>query len=164
VEQEVGTAAIAEGAGPYANRVLNLTGSRTEWASMKAQIYSVTEDLGTGRTTLHFGPHKYLSPADLVAQLRASRTRVIPELEERAGGVTSGGEQKLPATHKTQTPGKVEATPDLTVPNGGHSVTIRLTGISGTLPGSNLTLQPRTIQVCEGGVMKTVLVLCTESW
>jgi hypothetical protein len=164
VEQEVGTLAVADTGAPYSNRVLNLTGGLTEWLTMAAQIYEVTEDLGSGRTTLRFGPPKHLSPADLVAQLRASRTRVIPELAQRSGGIATGGGQTLPGKHKDQASAKVEATPDLVVTNGSNTVTVRLTGLSGA-PAQNLTMLARSMQICDGsGAYKNVLVLSSETF
>jgi hypothetical protein len=166
VQKEVGC-----GGGPWGGHVLNLTGSRTEWATMLAQIHTVTEDLNEGRTTLRFGPHAYLSPQDLVAHLRATRARVIPELDERNGGIAAGGPQNLPDHHKKQTPGKLEMTPDLVVPfNGGaNSVTVRPTDIASvaaSLPAQNLTLTPQIISLCNPstGAAQLMLVLGSAPW
>ncbi len=55
--------------------VLNLTGGLAAWASMKALIQQVEEDVDSGRTTIAFGPPEQLSPQDLVELLRANRGR-----------------------------------------------------------------------------------------
>ena len=167
-EAEVGT-----GGGPFSGRSLNLTGGRTEWATMAAMIHTVVEDLATGRTTLRFGPHTYLSPADFIAHLRATRQRVIPELAERSGGVTTGGAQNLPQKHLKNAAAKVEAAASLDIwygtPAGGNpganKVTFTPTDISGlSLPAANKTLKPRIIQVCDGGTMKSQLIMASETW
>lgn len=55
--------------------VLNLTGGRPEWASMRALVQQVAEDIDAGRTSVVFGPAAHLGVADLVTLLRALRTR-----------------------------------------------------------------------------------------
>jgi len=140
---------------------------------MAAMIHTVVEDLATGRTTLRFGPHTYLSPADFIAHLRATRQRVIPELAERSGGVTTGGAQNLPQKHLKNAAAKVEAAASLDIwygtPTGGNpganKVTFTPTDISGlSLPAANKTLKPRIIQVCDGGTMKSQLIMASETW
>jgi hypothetical protein len=55
--------------------VLNLTGGLAEWASMRAQIQQVAEDLDEGRTVISFGPPDHLSAQDFVELLRVNRIR-----------------------------------------------------------------------------------------
>ena len=62
---------------------LNLTGtSRTGWATAKALVQEVTEDLFAGRTEIRVGPNHQLSGKDLVAlaSLRAKDIRKSPQL------------------------------------------------------------------------------------
>lgn len=56
-------------------KVLNLTGGRAEWATMRAQIQQVEEDIDAGRTTARFGPPEHLTPQDFAELIRANRRR-----------------------------------------------------------------------------------------
>lgn len=56
---------------------LNITGGRSEWATMRAIVSQVIETLDTGRTEVIFGPARHLSPADLIALHRANRNRRV---------------------------------------------------------------------------------------
>jgi hypothetical protein len=157
--------------GPFAGMALNLTGGRAEWATMNAMVHTVVEDIAMGKTTLRFGPHTYLSAADMVAHLRATRQRVIPELAERASAISSGGQQVLPKTQRKQSQGKIETTPSLDVwfgpaaggNPGSNKVTINLTDISAlasSLPAANYVMKPQILQLgCPGGDPAVMLVL-----
>ena len=133
VEEEAG-----DSGGPFAGQVLNLTGGRSEWTTMNAQIYVVTENLATGATTLRIGPTKHLSPADMVAHLRAARDRVIGALAERVTGILTGGEQVLPTTHPKETSGKGAGSPP------AHDIYVGHTGTPGQAPSGSplLTVKP----------------------
>lgn len=54
-------------------KVVNLTGGRSAWSSMRALVQGVQADLDTGRTQITYGPPEQLGPQDLVAILRANR-------------------------------------------------------------------------------------------
>lgn len=70
---------------------LNLTGGPTEWSSMGALIQSVSENLGTGQTTLNFGPPPHLSVQDFIALLNVQRNRQrTTRLSERITGESTG--------------------------------------------------------------------------
>jgi hypothetical protein len=94
IEDEVG-----DSGGPFSGQVLNLTGGRTEWSTMGAQIFSVREDIAKGTTMITFGPTKHLSVANMVAHLRALRDREDSELLELLTGSLTGGAQTLPDEH-----------------------------------------------------------------
>lgn len=67
---------------------LNLSGGRSEWATMKAQIQRVSKDYGRGETSISIGPAKHLSAGDLAAiQLfnRARRAEENPMVRITAG-------------------------------------------------------------------------------
>lgn len=55
--------------------ILNLSGSRPEYATMAALIQSVSYLIDTGQTEITAGPPKHLSLTDLLALLRANRVR-----------------------------------------------------------------------------------------
>jgi hypothetical protein len=59
----------------HTGNVLNITGGRAEWATMKAQIQSVRKDFGTGRTSITVGPAKHLSAGDLTELFLINRNR-----------------------------------------------------------------------------------------
>lgn len=67
--------------------LLNLTHGRPEWATMRAQVQQVAEDIDSGRTSVIFGPAEHLSPQDIVELLRVNRGRMPSyRLDERANG------------------------------------------------------------------------------
>jgi len=76
--------------------VLNLTGGRTEWATMKALIQTVTRKYGTGQTQVAVGPARDLSAGDLTQLFLINRNRRVwmdpsfqksPEIRGRAAVV-----------------------------------------------------------------------------
>jgi hypothetical protein len=76
--------------------LLNLTGGRTEWASMAAQIQRVEEKLDLGLTKITVGPAKHLGHGELTSWLRANRSRRISyRLSERTTGSGSGNAAKV---------------------------------------------------------------------
>lgn len=54
---------------------LNLSNGRAEWATMNAQIQSISEDDSTGMTTVTIGPARHLSAGDLRAIQFFNRNR-----------------------------------------------------------------------------------------
>jgi len=76
--------------------LLNLTGGRTEWATMAAQIQRVEEKIDQGQTRITVGPAKHLGHAELTTWLRANRNRRISyRLGERTTGSGSGNAAKV---------------------------------------------------------------------
>ncbi len=57
--------------------VLNLTGGRAEWATMRALVQQITRNYGTGRTTITIGPAAHLSAADLTQIFLVNRFRQV---------------------------------------------------------------------------------------
>jgi len=82
------------GADTHINTRLNITGGRSEWASMAAQVYQTSYDLDTGRTQINFGPAKHLGATDLFQLLRNVRTRQQSSATFRTN--TTGSAQNLP--------------------------------------------------------------------
>lgn len=109
------------GATSYLSRKLNLTGGRSEWASMNALVVGQTDEVDGGRTTLTLGPAKRVSPDDLISLLFRFRSRRIATgwnlrkdpkgsaVEVRSGGPAAKNEpsegaplfSKLRLKHKT---------------------------------------------------------------
>jgi hypothetical protein len=74
-----GYIANATGDGPFvtlANK-LNLTGGRTEWETMNAQIQSIIETDGNGTTQISFGPARHLSAGDLNSIFQFNKFRRV---------------------------------------------------------------------------------------
>ena len=67
--------------------VLNIGGGLAEWATMKALVQEIEDDLDAGRTTWHTGPPGHLTVQDLMEQLRYMRTRTASShISERKTG------------------------------------------------------------------------------
>lgn len=56
-------------------RVLNLTDGLDAWATMKALIQRVEQDVDSGTSVITFGPPSHLGPAELLEMFRALRSR-----------------------------------------------------------------------------------------
>lgn len=79
---------------------LNITGGRSEWASMAAMICRVTERFDDGSTTVEFGPIRTIDVDTLVSLFRATRNRQFsfsrifrggaPESEGESGSGSPG--------------------------------------------------------------------------
>ena len=63
------------GGGITLGNVLHLSGGRSEWATMGAQINGIRKEFGTGRTTLTLGPARLLSAGDLTRLFLINRGR-----------------------------------------------------------------------------------------
>lgn len=85
-------------------KVLNLTGGRAEWTTMRAMIFQVDYDLEAGQTKLHIGPQPHLGIPDLVQLLRATHTRLTwTNHRARSTGISGTvSEVQLPATQPTE--------------------------------------------------------------
>lgn len=67
--------------------VLNLTGSRAEWVTMRALVQQSSLDIDNGTTRLTLGPPSHLSPSELVEIVRSNRTR---RLVQSLGAMKTG--------------------------------------------------------------------------
>jgi hypothetical protein len=65
---------------------LNVTGALTAWATMAAQIQSVSHDLDNGRTTAQVGPPEHLSVQDFVRMLGSLKVQPANWINQQAGG------------------------------------------------------------------------------
>jgi hypothetical protein len=57
---------------PFGNN-LNLSGGRTEWTTMNAQIQGITYDYVAGTTAIRFGPAHHLGAQDLASRVQFNR-------------------------------------------------------------------------------------------
>lgn len=143
---------------------LNLAGGLAGWAAMDAVVVQVDESLDDGTTQVSFGPARHLSPGDIIALFRSTRSRrVSTGWGKRASGLpqddanaaTTGG--LAPVQKATSGAGECRL---LVVKDGdGNSIRIDLADVAG-----GRTIKPRVIQVCEDGVAKSMYVLCSETF
>lgn len=81
-------------------RVLNITGQRTEWETMRAQIQGVSHRLHYGVTSFNFGPPNHLAPQDyLELQRRFQRQTPSRNLDTRFTGTIPGGGESALVSH-----------------------------------------------------------------
>ncbi|HTB63879.1 MAG TPA: hypothetical protein VK737_09840 [Opitutales bacterium] len=172
-EPECGTAG-----GPYLGNGLNLTGGLSAWASMNATIFETTEDIGTGKTLLRFGPVEYLSPKDWLALLRFQRDRTTGDRQARVNGLLTNAQKPVGGSGRHDRGGSGSKAPpsrDVWVgtPTGGNPGAYKITMAPAQLDSAavsalitnaaNLTIEARLISgICVGGVTKSMLVLCSE--
>jgi hypothetical protein len=74
--------------------VVNLTGGSdagAEWATMRAMVQQMDQDVDLGETVLTFGPPTHLGIRDLIALLQVTRRRMIYTNPAARGGTLSGG-------------------------------------------------------------------------
>ena len=78
----------------YHGRTLNITGGRTEWATMKALVQSVSWNVADGSTVISFGPPEHLGPQDLIELQRMLRTNPVTwwSVEERTSNKYSAND------------------------------------------------------------------------
>lgn len=85
----------AAGDGPliHLGHKLNLTGGRSAWTTMNAQLQRITEHYGRGTTTISFGPARHIAAGDLADMFQWNRWRRYwynPDLRETAAIGGSG--------------------------------------------------------------------------
>ncbi|MGF1450257.1 MAG: hypothetical protein ACFB20_12690 [Opitutales bacterium] len=162
-EGEVELEAEEAGAQAYLGRVLNVTGLRAEWATMRGQVQQVDEDLERGRTRIVFGPAQHLGAADMVERLRVNRRR---RASGRISTRTSGKPDDAPpvdqSTHgrlesASQGPGKYGRTTWTDPDEPLRRVVIDAL----TLPVEAPTVQLTQEDVCDGGVLRKRMVLAS---
>lgn len=141
---------------------LQLTGGRSEWASMNAVIQLVDEKVDTGETKIEFGPAKHLGAEDLLGLLRVNRTRLPTyRATERTQGKPSGkaevdGIDDTPAENASQGSGRTSRL--MVVADGDGKV------ILDAADCSDKELKVRELDICEDGVAKKILVVCSEAY
>jgi hypothetical protein len=78
---------------------VNLTGGATAWATMNASVQAITENAGTGVTTVSLGVNEHLTLGKLVDLMRINRTRIFYNFSSRSSGSYAGANDiSLPAT------------------------------------------------------------------
>lgn len=108
VEQEVsGLCSVGQ--------VVNLTGSRAEWATMRAVVQEVTFDYDSGSTQIGIGPAGHLGPTDLIEIYRSNRNRqpVTSEYIRTGGRRNPSEEQGLGLHHGRKSPSRARTAPGI---------------------------------------------------
>jgi len=162
---EVELEAAEAGGGAWLGRVLNVAGLRGEWASMRAVVQAVDEDLERGRTSIRFGPAGHLGADDMVELLRANRRR-------RASGahvMRLSGEPDSASPQEGGRHARLESTSS--GPGRYRKLTfvdpeepLRRVVIDAAALPRDLTVSLRVEDVCENGLLKKRLVLASEAY
>jgi hypothetical protein len=80
--------------------VLNLSGGRAEWTAMVGQVFSITEDIDTGKTSVRIGPNAMMSLEQWTEMLRAARGILFSwKLDQRTTGKVGSPTQVQGAQH-----------------------------------------------------------------
>ena len=141
-------------------KVLNIANGRTAWASMRAVIQSVTENLYSGETTADLGPPEHLAPQDFIEQQQVARRRPTQTLfpVTQACSVADPAHPELAGDPETGT----APTSPITNTNAGidpkmlaaENADKRLPVTSSYL--DSLSGDPLTLTACEDGETVTV--------
>jgi hypothetical protein len=155
--------------------LLNVSGGRAEWETMRAMVQEVVEEVGVGRTTIRCGPPAHLSPQDFVELGRANRERrVTKRLQERVTGVSSVSPKVVgsasSAVENSVTPDvstRELVIKDATGAQGNAQIRISVADIVSALNGTG-DIKLREIDVCETvaglAVAKKMLVLGSQTY
>jgi len=158
--------------------VINLTGSLTDWATMRAQVQSAQIDLFRGETRVNVGPARHLGPDDLVELYRVNRNRqAVTSTGTRTSGVTGtvGGNQGLGRHHRggaratgvAQAPGRYTSAVTVagTVPTSSEIGAAVLAAYS----GDNIPVEGDVVSLTVGGTVKfsaivTLTAIAVDGW
>jgi len=81
---------------------LRLTGGLAAWATMDALIQQTEEDIGTGKTTISFGPPAHLGVDELMSLVRTlSNRRVSMSAGARVSGESDDKQGNIPLSGST---------------------------------------------------------------
>lgn len=139
---------------------LNLIGRRSEWETMNATVQEVDENIGTGETSIRFGPPQHLGPRDLVELLRVGRFRYTSNAQSsRSSGAAPSGSLSIggPAP-KENGEGGATTRERFVVQVGAGKV---------VLDGAHCLgqeLKVREVAICLNGVEKRMFVICSEAF
>jgi hypothetical protein len=148
--------------------VVNITGSRSEWETMRALVQEVSMDLDNRTTTIRIGPPAKLGHNDIIELLRASRTRMrftpITARSNAQGGTSGAIQMPERGTRENtqQAPPAVDRylIGDASLSRGGH-IDLNMSLTNGK------ALIPREMSVCvksDDGTWREgfVMALCSE--
>lgn len=139
---------------------LNLLGLRPEWETMNATVQEVDENVGTGETTVRFGPPQHLGPRDLVELLRVGRFRYTSSAgAARATGSAPSGSLAMGGPAPIQNGEGGATTRELfVIKSGGGSIVLD----SAICLGKTLNVQE--VEVCLNGNKMRQLFICSPPY
>lgn len=159
-------------------KVLNLTGSLADWATMAALVQSAQVDLERGETRLSVGPPRQLGPDDLVELYRVNRNRTpVTSYYTRASGVSGGGagNQGLGrhsrggarATGIAQAPARYSAA--ITVAGTVPTASEISAAVLAAYTGDNIPVEGDVVSLTVGGTVKfsaivTLTAISADGW
>jgi hypothetical protein len=118
--------------------VVNIAGSRAEWAAMRALVQSVTVDVENGATSFNFGPAAHLSIQDMVERDRLFRGMSgVPA--SSASGWSQQGKARLNSKPQGNTVDGVKNTPTdtvTTIPKPGSTARHPYQGVDASKEGT----------------------------
>lgn len=123
--------------------VLNLTGARIEWASMRAVVQSVAVDIGSGATSVRVGPCERLEAGSRVAIFRAAKSRRAPSgrrVSEEMEGISGPAATPALDTAAAQAAERLH----LAIRGDKHAIDLDPGLVTSASP---TTIQPREISV-----------------
>lgn len=164
--------------GSLLGRVLNLSGSLSDWASMRAVIQTQQVDIFGGKTSFKVGPAKQLGPDDLTELYRVNRNRApVTSYWTRSTGQSSssGGSQGLGrhnrggarATGIAQAPGRY--TSSVTVANVMPTPTEIGNAVKAAYSGDNIPVEGDVVSLTVSGTVKfqaviTLTAITPDGW
>ena len=141
---------------PRLGQVLNLTGGRSEWSTMRGLVQQVDEDWERGSVTITFGPATHLGPADLLELLRVTRQRVMltnPATQADPNAVQPGQVQlgeHTPLNGSSTNPG-LPSIWSLGQGSGDSKQLIQIDLLGGIdWPGGSSKILPRQVSIPDG--------------
>lgn len=162
-------------------RVLNLTGSLADWATMNALVQRARIDIERGVTEIQVGPPRQLGPDDLTELYRVNRNRApVTSYSTRTTGVSGGGgglggSQGLGRHHRggarasgiAQAPGRY--TSAVTVAGAVPTYSELASAVADAYSGLTIPVEGDVVSLTVGGTVKfTALVsltaISTEGW
>jgi len=162
--------------------VLNISGGRSEWGTMNAQIQAVEYDFETGLTTVTVGPAKHLNAGDLTALFLINRFRYTwnnPAIRTTGQG-GSGGQVDLgagtPKQDTTHGLGQlshlaINIPQPLSLPDGSQAPPAQIIhnpqeiiNQGAGLPLDQRIMQPRKYAVCVQGTQMYAVLHATPTF
>ncbi|HLQ18335.1 MAG TPA: hypothetical protein VK146_05085 [Tabrizicola sp.] len=140
---------------------LNITGARSEWASMVAIVQEVAEDVDSGTLSVTVGPPNQLGPRDLVELLRVNRFRfTYTAPAAREGTVGGGGAIGLGKTTPKENSGAADIARTRLVLRSGSTDYIDIDAAE--VGGHSMTV--REVAICVDGAEKRMLILASDPY
>ncbi len=88
--------------------VINVTGSRTEWATMNAQVQGITRDLTTGTTTITLGVAAHMALDEFMSLIKIGSIAPALNLNQQAAGETPTADPDPTIIPQLVTPGSIK--------------------------------------------------------